>query len=214
METTKTFKFLFLIFFGMILMNFTCNDCEDELHDRSNFTVILNSSQNTISIGDTLSLNTALNSLMELEFSGRIHDNSNKAINYRIEVFEARANSNDAFPARDNFELIGQVGNVNLPPFRIWEVIIENNCGEDTCELELGIIPLKVGYFGIALRTGNFGIENECEHLSLFPNGIQSNGNNNFEIFEEINISSIRVNKSIFSNPESEKLLYFFKVIE
>ncbi|MCB0521970.1 MAG: hypothetical protein H6577_04380 [Lewinellaceae bacterium] len=206
--------YLFLILSCITLMNFQCNDCDDELHDRTNFSVTPNSTQNIISIGDTLIINTSFNSLIELEFSGSIHDNSNQLINYRLEIFEGQNNNIDAIQGRDNFEFINLIGNVFIPPARTWEIVIENTCDENLCELEFGIIPQQTGYYGISLQTGSFGFEDECQFLTLIPTEIQSNGDNNFEIFEEINISSIRIDGTYFGNPEREKLLYFFKVIE
>jgi len=131
-----------------------------------------------------------------------------------MEVFEAQDNNIDAIQARDNFEFINLTGNVSIPPARTWEIVIENTCDENLCELQFGIVPQQTGYFGLFLQTGDFGFENECQFLTLIPTEIQSNGDNNFEIFEEINLSSIRIDGSFFRNPETENLLYFFKVVD
>lgn len=195
-------------------MNFQCNDCDDELHDRANYSVTPNSNQNIIPIGDTLIISTSFSSQIELELGGFIHDNSSQLINYRMEVFEAQDNNIDAIQARDNFEFINLTGNVSIPPARTWEIVIENTCDENLCELQFGIVPQQTGYFGLFLQTGDFGFENECQFLTLIPTEIQSNGDNNFEIFEEINLSSIRIDGSFFRNPETENLLYFFKVVD
>ncbi len=195
-------------------MNFQCNDCDDEIHDRTNYSVTPNSNQNIIPIGDTLIISTSFSSQIELELSGTIHDNSNKFINYRMKMFEAQENNNDVIQARDNFEFINLIGHVSFPPSRTMEIVIENTCDEDLCELQFGIVPQQTGYFGLFLQTGSFDYENECQFLTLFPTEIQSDGDNNFEIFEEINLSTIRIDGSFFSNPETEDLLYFFKVVD
>jgi hypothetical protein len=195
-------------------MNFQCNDCEDELHDRTGYSVTTNSDQNTFSIGDTLLISSILSSQIELELSGTIHDNIDQFINYRLEVFEGVNNDIDVIEGRDNFEFIDIVGNVFIPPARTWEIGIENTCNDTLCELIFGLIPQRTGYFGLFLQTGSFGFNDECQFLSLIPTEIESSGGNNFEIFDEIDLNSIRIDGSFFRNPESENLLYFFKVIE
>ena len=208
-------KYLLVLFLSsLIFMNFQCNDCENELHDRTDFSVTTNQDQNTFSIGDTILISSSMNSQIELEFSGTIHDNADQLINYRLEVFEGVNNDIDVIEGRDNFEFIDIVGNVFIPPARTWEIGIENTCNETLCELEFGIIPQRTGYFGLFLQTGSFGFNDECQFLSLIPTGIESSGSNNFEIFDEIDLNSIRIDGSFFRNPESENILYFFKVIE
>lgn len=199
---------------SLIFMNFQCNDCENELHDRAGFSVTVNSDQNTISIGDSLLISLSISSQIELELSGKIHDNTDQFINYRLEVFEGVNNDIDVIEGRDNFEFINIVGNVFIPPSRTLEIGIENTCNETLCELEFGLIPQRTGYFGLYLQTGSFGFYDECQFLSLIPTGIESIGSNNFEIFDEINLKSIRIGGSFFRNPELENLLYFFKVVE
>lgn len=214
MQSYKTRTIILLVISSLIFMNFQCNDCEFELHDRANFTIIPNSTQNTLKLGDTLILSTSLSSQIELEFSGQVHDNSNQIIDYRMEIFEGIIDNNDARQGRNNFEFINIIGAVSIPPARTWEIQIESICDENQCELEFGMIPQKTGYFGMALRSGRFGLGKECQYLTLMPSEIETNGNNNFEIFEELNLSGIRVNKAYFGSPETESLLYFFKVIE
>ena len=203
-----------LILSSLIFTNFQCNDCEDTLHDRSSFTVIPNSTESTFTIGDTLFLTTSFSSQIELELSGSTHDNSNKFINYTVELFEGVKDNIDAVEARDNFEFINSIGTVSIPFARTWEIVVENTCDENLCELEFGMIPNKTGYFGLSLRSGFFGNEDECQFLSLVPTEIESNDNNNFEIFNDLNLSKIRTHGSFYRNPELESLLYFFKVIE
>lgn len=208
-------KYLIVLFLAsLIFMNFQCNDCEDELHDRTDFSVTTNPDQNTFSIGDTILISSSINSQIELEFSGTIHDNTDQLINYRLEIFEGVNNDIDVIEGRDNFEFIDVVGNVFIPPARTWEIGIENTCNETLCEMEFGLIPQRTGYFGLFLQTGSFGFNDECQFLSLKPTEIESRGSNNFEIFDEIDLNSIRIDGSFFRNPESENLLYFFKVIE
>ena len=168
-------KYLLVLFLSsLIFMNFQCNDCEDELHDRTDFFVTANPDRNTFSIGDTILISSSINSQIELEFSGTIHDNTNQLINYRLEVFEGVNNDIDVIEGRDNFEFIDIVGNVFIPPARIWEIGIENTCNETLCELEFGIIPQRTGYFGLFLQTGSFGFNDECQFLSLIPTRIES----------------------------------------
>lgn len=214
MKIVGTNYLLVLFLSSLLFVNFQCNDCEDELHDRTGFSVRTNSDQSTFSIGDTILISSSISSQIELEFSGIIHDNTDQLINYKLEVFEGVNNDIDVIEGRDNFEFINIVGNVFVPPSRTWEIRIENTCNETLCELEFGLIPQRTGYFGLFLQTGNLGFNNECQSLSLIPTGIESSGSNNFEIFDEIDLNSIRIDGSFFRNPESENLLYFFKVIE
>jgi len=195
-------------------MNFQCNDCDEELYDRSEFSSTFNTLESTIAVGDTLIMSTSLSSQIELEFSETTYDNTNQLINYGLEIFEGRENNNDAIQAREKFEFIDLKGNVLIPEARTWEINIENTCDENLCELEFGLIPQQAGYYGFLLRLGNFGITNDCQYLTLWPSEIESGGNNNFEIFNEINLSSIRVDGAFFANPELENLLYFIKVSE
>lgn len=212
MKTTRRIFNLLFILSGLILLNFTCNDCEEEIYDSSDFSVTLNSTQNTFIIGDTLSLHTIFDSQMELENSGATYDNSDQRINFDVKIFKAHPADNHIIGGRDNFEIIGQIGDVFIPSSRKWRVNIKNICSEDVCELELGLIPQRIGYYGISLQSGRFGTEDVCQNLTLSPTEIESNGNNNFEIFREIHLRSIRVDGSFFRNPETEELLYFFKV--
>lgn len=214
MKSYKPITLLLLVLSSLVLMNFQCNDCEDVLHDRFFFSVIPNSTQNTFKIGDTLILTTSFSAQIELEFSGEVYDNSNQIVDYRLEIFEGLRDKVDTRQARDNFEFINVKGAVTFPPSRTWEILIENNCDENLCEMEFGMIPKKTGYYGIALRSGGFGYENDCQYLTLMPSGLETNGNNNFEIFEDLKLSEIRVNRAYFKNPENERLLYFFKVDE
>ncbi len=215
MKSNNSIAYQLLLLSSLFFINFTCHDCEDTLTDRSNFSVIPSTSQNTFSIGDTLFLSTHFSTQMELEFSGTVYDNSNQLVNYTMKLFEGTNVNNTSIEARDNFEFLNSIGFVSFPYSRTFEIVPENRCDEDLCELEFGIIPQKKGYFGIMLRSGRFGYEdNSCQSLSLMPTEIESNGNNNFEIFNEIGLSTIRIEGSFFRNPESEALLYFFKVIE
>ena len=130
-----------------------------------------------------------------------------------MEVFEAQYNNIDAIQARDKFEFINLTGNVSTLSLQTWDIVVENTCGENLCELQFGMVPQQAGYFGLALQTGRFGFENECDFLTLFPTEIQSDGGNHFEIFNEINLSKIKIDGSFFRNPETENRLYFFKVV-
>ena len=159
-------------------------------------------------------MSSSISSQIELELSGTIHDNTDQLINYRLEVFEGVSNDVDVIEGRNNFEFIDIDGSVFIPPARTWEIEIENTCNETLCELEFGLVPQRTGYFGLFLQTGSFGFNDECQFLSLIPTEIESSGSNNFEIFDEIDLKSIRIDGSFFRNPESENFLYFFKVIE
>ena len=214
MKSHKTTNCLILILSSFVLMNFQCSDCDDELHDRSNFSATLSTLQNTFEVGDTLILSSSFSSQIKLEFSETTHDNANQLINFTLEVFEGIENDKDAIQARDNFEFIDLKGNVFIPQARTWEISISNTCDENLCELEFGLIPQKAGYYGFLLGIGSFGFADECQFLNLIPTKIESNGNNNFEIFNEINLTNIRTDGAFFANPESEDLLYFIKVIE
>lgn len=214
MKSFNSTTYLILILSSLIFMNFQCNDCDDELNDRSNFTVTPRSSQNTIRIGDTLFLATSLNSQIELELSGSIYDNSDQIINYRIEVFEGLNSNIDVIQSREAFKFVNTLGTVLISPARTWEIAAQNTCDDDICEIEFGMIPQKTGYFGLSLQSGRFGFDKECQFLSLTPTEFASGGDNNFEIFNDINLSNIRINGSFYVSPESEKLLYFFQVVE
>ena len=182
-------------------MNFTCNDCENELHDRSNFDVEIISTQNILTVGDTLELYTSLNSNIELELSESTYDNTDQLIDYTIEIFEVIANNNEAFQARSSFKFLNITGEVFIPEARKWEINIQNRCGSTLCEIEYGLIPQRIGYFGLFLKTGRFGFQNDCQSLTLFPTGFQTDENNNQDILDETNLSGVRVNRSFIDNP-------------
>ncbi len=205
---------LALVLSSLLIMNFQCMDCADELYDNSSYSVTINPNLSTFSIGDTLILNTNLNSQILLENSGIIHDNSNLPISYSMLVFEGVNNDSTVISAIDNFDYISLDGNVTLPNFNTWKVNISNSCNNNSCNLEFGLVPQRSGYFGLLLETGDIGNNYNCQNLSLIPIGINSSGGNNFEIFSEIDINSIRINSSFWSNPESENLMYFFKITE
>lgn len=206
--------FLLLFLFSLFCMNFQCNDCDSTLYDRASFSLAINSNQNTFSVGDTLVLSASISSQIRLERSAIIHNNTDQLLNYYLDIFEGINNDVGVIQGRDNFELVGLTGAVSIPPSRTWEIGIENTCTETLCELELGLIPQRAGYFGLFLKAGSFGLNDECQFLSLIPTGIESIRSNNFDLYEEIGLNRIKVNHTIFDNPESENLLYFFKVVE
>lgn len=214
MKSVSSTFYLVVIFSGFIFMNFQCDNCEEMLHDQVSYSTLLNTLENTINVGDTLILNTSLDSKMELELSGNVHDNSDKYVDYRIEMFEGVKGSRDAIPARNNFDFVDIKGRVTSPPYRDWEIKIENICDSLVCDINFRMIPKRSGYFGIALRNGDMCPSCECKNLSLIPSEVECNGNNNFEIFNEIDISGIRINRAYYAHPESEDLLYFFKVTD
>ena len=212
MKSYTILNFSSLILISFVFMNFQCDNCEDELHDRSSFSTTLNTLQSQIEVGDTLIMSASFSSQIELEISKMTHDNSNQLINYTLEIFKAVENDVNAIQARNDFDFIDMKSSVFVPESRTWEVNIENFCGNSLCELEFGFIPKKAGYYGLFLRTGIVGISNSCQFLTLMPTAIESNGNNNFDTFSEINVSRIRVDGVFFSNPKSEERLFFFKV--
>ncbi len=210
----KTIYYLLIIFAFMIFSNFTCDDCEDRVHDQSDFAISLRSTQSSVDVGDTLILDGLFNSTFELKFSQTQYDNADQLIEYGLEIFEITANSIDAADARTNFDFVGIEGDVIVSQGRPFKLSIWNTCGSDLCMLTLGLIPQKPGYYGIVLKSGAFGMENDCQSFTLNPSEIETDGTNNFEILSEINQSSLRINRVFYKKPEAEPRLYFFKVVE
>ena len=213
MKSSNSTNLLLILLSSLIFTNFTCNDCEEELHDQKNYSIMVLPQQIIYEIGDTIIVSANFSSQIELELSNQIHDNTDQLANFNIEIFQGIESNVDAIQARDDFEIIDITGNTLIPLRRTWEIQVENTCNENLCELVFGIIPRNVGYFGISQKLGRFGYENECQNFTLIPSEIESNEDNNFEIFNEINISRIRINRSYYANPETENSLYFFRVI-
>ncbi len=212
MKLSNLTNYLILLLSCFVFSNFQCDGCEERLNDYTYYSVTPGSLQSTFSVGDTLLFSTAFSAQLELVNSGLIHDNANQFIYYIMQVFEGQYDNVNTVPARDKFEFVDESGNVSELGNHL-EIAIENTCDQDSCKLAFGMIPQQPGYFGVALRLGRlFG--KACQDLSLYPNEIESNGNNHFEVFEEINLSGIRVDNAYFSDPASEKRMYFFKVVE
>ena len=214
MKLISTKYYLALFLSSLLFMNFQCSDCVDELHDQTGFSAIMNSDQSIFSVGDTLVLRVGVSSQLELEFNEITHDNSNQRIDYQLGIFEGVNDASNVIKGREHFEYIDLVGNVTLPQSRTWGIRVENTCDDTLCELEFGMIPKKAGYFGFSLQPGGFGYDDECKFLTFYPTGIESSDGNNFEIFDEIGITRIRIDGSSIIEPESRSSLYFFEVVE
>lgn len=212
MNPVKNYR-LYCLLIGILFSSFQCVECEEELHDRSNFSVTLNTTQNTLEVGDTLILRTLFDSQMELEFSGNTYDNSNQSISYEIELFYAQEGFSDAFPAREYFEFIGQGTQVDTSSRNEWRVKIASHCREERCGLSLGLVAQRAGYFGIALQNGRFGEHDYCKSLTLQATEIETNGSNNAEIFREIDRSGIRIDGRYVNDLATQERMYFFKVV-
>ncbi|MEM9547603.1 MAG: hypothetical protein AAGA77_16605 [Bacteroidota bacterium] len=194
-------------------MNFTCNDCEDEIHDEFHYEVSLTTEKEELKIGDTLRFSTVFPSKVELASSKMIHDNSEQYVDYRFHILELERGKTKASPARESFRFVNlDAGTVHIPEARAWEAEIHNFCGPDTCRLAFGIVPKREGFFGVFLRKGFLGAF-ECMDLTLFPSRIKSDVGSNTTILEELELSNIKTD-FLIDNPDSDELLYLFKVRE
>lgn len=196
---------------GLPFLSFDCSpDCETELYDSATYSATISQDEGVFSIGDTLKIGGTFLSEFSLESSGQNFNNSNGPISFGIRLFEGVPNKIEVIPARDNFTIAGS-GEISLRPVKEFEIYQFTNCQENHCDLELELIPNKTGYYGFSLDGGNLGLHSDCQSISLTPERVLTNGNNNFMIFNEIGISSIRLN-SFYKNPELEERFYFFKV--
>ncbi len=209
----QTIKILLFLLLGLSLMNMHCTNCEEEIRDTISHSVELTPIQQTYTIGDTIIISSSFSSMLNLERSGEVYDNSDQSFSIVFRLFEGVREQVDVIPARDNFELVEIDGNVYPPLAHEYNVNVYSDCDEEFCESALGLIPQRQGYFGLAIRNGHSEID-ECQLLTFIPQGISNGGNNNFELFEEIEVRRIRIDGSYFDNEEAavDDDLYFFRV--
>ncbi len=213
MKSSKPYATLLFIFISMILMNFTCNDCEDEIHDEVLYRVLLSDDRGVYQVGDTLVLSTSNPAITTLERSGATFDNSGQHFQFEIKVFEGLPNEIRSVSGREKFEYV-EINSTVLNTSSIgYEVRVSNVCSDSLCDMSLGIVMNEVGYFGIALDSGWFGGD-LCEFISYFPDGYEVS-DNNFQVFSEINIvDNIFVDGTRYSEENFDRFLFFFKVEE
>lgn len=216
MKTANTtLKLLSLLVGNLILMNFQCDHCENRIYDQASYALSVSSIGPTFSIGDTIVVDTHFSSQIPLENSGLIHDNAGQYIRCNVAIFAGIPNTADAVQARDSFTFVDLEGKVFIPGGRTWEINLENTCGMTECGWSFGMVALKAGYYGLLLGGGVFDQRDYCQTYRLTPTEIlHSQNGNNFFVFREIQVNSLRVNSSYFRYPEDEKKFYFFKVIE
>ena len=79
--------------------------------------------------------------------------------------------------------------------------------------VSIGLAPRRSGYFGIAMDSGWANLE-DCISISLIPEELETNRRNNFEIFEEIDITLVSVDGTFFNNGDAaDRLLYFLELV-
>jgi hypothetical protein len=194
-------------------MNFDCSDCDDEIRGQVNFSTDIEPMSQIYSVGDTIMLNTELSSIFDFESSADSYDNSNLPIINEIKLFEGLQGEINMIPARDQFELIVLNGALNLPERRDFIIQVTNDCDDVNCLLTFGLVPRRSGYFGMAMGNGAADM-GDCINITLKAEEFRTNSNNNFEIFEEIDILNVRIDGGIYNNDNFNKLTYFFKVAE
>jgi len=194
-------------------MRFSCTNCDNELYDRTSYSALISPQTNAINIGDTLNFSSINSSLFELEFTNQSYDNSNAPISFKLALFKVEASNQDASSAREQFELIPQIGELSFRDIFENELIMHNDCADEVCQFSLDLVPMVPGYYGIQLKYGVIQTQDECTSISLQPFEIVSNGNN-FEICQEINTIRFRLDGSFYTNPGDDKNFYFFKVQE
>jgi len=211
MNTSKTLNVLYLIILGFLLMGAECPDCSEDINDKVFCDVSLTPLISTMAIGDTVIISSSFSSDLELETNDFTVDNSNLPISFGVEVFEAVEDSLSTKKALDKFEYVDINGRTYPSSYRS-EIMIENSCSDSLCVLEFGVVPKVSGYFGFLLEIGNTGFPQACGQIPLFPQ-FETRDNNNFELYEEIDITALRIGGSSFSNDwASSKYLYCFKV--
>lgn len=214
MRRYKSLIYILCLCSSLIFLNFQCNDCEDELHDRYHFEVVPSSSQISYKIGDTIQLNLRFEAQMKLEFSKEIHDNANELVYYWMDVFRGSSDG-EVYPAREDFEFVELAGQLVLDNVRRdseWYIEVKDSCSNEFCDLTFAMVPKKKGYYGLNLKLGRFALNDHCKYFNMWPVGFDNNGNNNFEIFKEIQMTDFTLNKSYYYNPASTARMMFFKV--
>jgi len=214
MKSLNITSYLVLFLSVLLFSNFQCSDCDETINGRVDYSTEIQPLLPIYNVGDTIFLRTELNSMFQIDNSSRIYDNSNLPMSILFNLFEGLQNTEDVIPAQDKFELLQGDGDITTRDNRQFQVQVINDCGFENCELSIGLIPLQSGYYGLDLDSGWANLE-DCVSILLRPEEFLTNQNNNFEIFEEINIPFVRIDGSVFINDQLENpQLYFFRVDE
>ena len=213
MKNENTLLQILMFSLCLMLMNFTCKDCEDSFSDFSYYSIYVSPENSVYEINDTIKIGATLKSLFELEYSETTYENANENIQFEFQIFSVEPNGENITDANESFEIIGSEGIISQldPRGKLSIFQVANTCSQSICSFKTSIIPGESGYFGICLLGGMIGEYNPCQVLSLWPDRIICN-NNNFSICEEIGTTSLRHNSSFYTSPETEGRFYFFKV--
>ena len=206
---------LFIIFscIGLFLMSFQC-ECEDEeVHDETAYTVEIGSEQDTYKINEPIKISSSMSSMIELVHAESMLDISGFSVGYGFKLFRVESDNEDATVGREDFTIVENKGSFSYPEVRTLEVEVDNTCDTQLCEFELELLPQETGYYGISMGVGGFSNGDPCTNYTLIPDGVDTD-ENNFSICAEINTTRLRVDNSFISDPSTNKLMYFFKVVE
>ena len=210
MKIANSHFLLILWLFSFAYMLSSC-ECFREDYGRVNYSVSLLPLAATYGVGDTLVLRMEMDPMFEFTSGFDTLDNSNLPVSINFDLFEGREGEPEVLPARDNFDYVAVAGRYSDRASRGFTVDIYDDCSETNCELALGFIPQRPGYFGIALGVGWADVS-ECYATRLDPLGIENSTNNNSDVFAEIDLEVTQVDDRFFFEPE--RFLYFFRVME
>lgn len=203
-----------LLLFSILTSGFTCHDCEDELHGSSTFEVAIDSTLEEYSLGDSISLSTSFNALIELDGTSDVFDNRNTTIVYSVQIYKVQPFNSPLLSAVNSFTFIpGNTSLVVTQNVQFSTVDIESVCDNNTCAFDIDIVPNERGIYMMKI-LGVSLLFDECNSVGI--GGKFDVAENNFSICSAINTNSIRYpnNEGFLSDPENSQNLYFFRVID
>ncbi len=208
MKFSKPNLCLAILLCSFVYMNFGC-ECQREEFNRAEYSVSLLPLAADYEVGDTLVLRMEMDPMFEL--ANDVLDNSNLPVSINFDLFEGIEGEAEVLAAREHFEYVELAGRFDDLASRGYTLDVFGDCSDTNCELAVGFIPQKAGYFGIALGVGWADVS-ECMATRLDPLGIENSMDNNADLFAEIGIEVTRVDDRFFIGRDS--LLYFFMVSE
>lgn len=215
----KKLAFIFVVI--IITYGFQCNNCENEIDRTISLNLDIIPRQIIYSQFDTISLKAKFSSQFKINESDEIYDNSNQGGYFKFMIYKIEKNNTPVFEGLNHFEIIDENMNYQetstYSQFKNYEFIINFNCNDSNCEIDIKLIPLIKGYFAFAANPGYFSNEvDDCVYNHIDAVEI-SPITNNFEICKEINTTKLYIEMSpngraSKSDPQNSNSLYFFKV--
>lgn len=202
-----------LLLFSLLTSGFTCHDCDEELYGSATFEATIDSELVEYQNGDTITIRTDFNALLELNGTSDVYDIRNQISTNALSIFGVRPNNSPLVDAISDFTTLP--GNINTQVnHEVGNsfVTIESLC-DNNCSFEVKLIPNKNGIFLFKL-LGRSLLSDHCNNVGL--NGNFDVAENNFSLCSEVNTNSIQYPNGggTFRTPEIDESLYFFKVVD